>query len=230
MLTMKNSIARTKGIAITNAFNELNKFAHEIELLKAAILDKISPCFKENSKEYKVDPTSKTSNMPKMINNDLFYEWVGLSLPILKIKSKTAISGYLSFQLSFSGDSVFNESISKTPFPLIHIIYWEDKLYKDSYFRYPISESEYFSDMPGKFTFIDDENNCVLSLDYDNYKDITCWNYSVELMEINSDNIEEILFKPAIELLENNKLILNNHKKLKDVIVRYPSLESVITE
>ena len=225
---MENNITRTQGIAITNALNEYKRFTEEVEVLKSTISDKIKAYFDKNAKQYKIDSTKYTT---KKSNNGWFCEWTSLSVPISKINAKTGTEpyGYLNFQLCFSGETVFDKSISEMPFPLIHIIFWESMVHRDSYFRYPVSESEYFEEDHGKFIFIDDENKCVLSLLYDELPN-NCWTYSVELMKINSDNIEDILFKPAIELLENNQLIRSNNKALDGVIIEYPPLEEFIIE
>ena len=227
---MENNITCTQGIAITNALNEYKRFTEEVEVLKSTISDKIKAYFDKNAKQYKIDSTKYTTTT---FNNDWFCEWISLSVPISKINAKTGTEpyGYLNFQLCFSGETVFDKSISEEPFPLIHIIFWESMVHRDSYFRYPVSESEYFDEdeEAGKFIFIDDENKCVLSLLYDKLPN-NCWTYSVELMKINSDNIEDILFKPAIELLENNQLILSNNKALEGVIRKYPPLEEFIIE
>ncbi|KES16709.1 hypothetical protein GASC598I20_006540 [Gilliamella apicola SCGC AB-598-I20] len=226
---MENNITDTQGIAITNALNEYKRFTEEVEVLKSTISDKIKAYFDKNAKQYKIDSTKYTTTT---FNNDWFCEWISLSVPISKINAKkgTKPHGYLSFQLCFSGETVFHKAINEKPFPLIHIIFWEDMVYKESYFKYPVSKKEYFEYNSGKFIFIDDENKYVLSPHYDELKYINCWTYSVELMKINSDNIEEILFKPAIELLESNQLILSNNKALEGVIREYPPLEEFIIE
>lgn len=227
---MENNITRTQGIAITNALNEYKRFTEEVEVLKSTISDKIKAYFDENAKQYKIDSTKYTTTT---FNNDWFCEWISLSVPISKMKAKkgTKPYGYLSFQLCFSGETVFDKAISEKPFPLIHIIFWEDMVYQGSYFRYPVRESEYFDEEEsGEFSFIDDENKYVLSPRYDKLNYINCWTYSVELMKINSKNIEDILFKPAIELLESNQLILSNNKALDGVIIKYPPLEDFIIE
>ncbi|OTQ03911.1 hypothetical protein B5S43_05950 [Gilliamella apicola] len=226
---MENNITRTQGIAITNALNEYKRFTEEVEVLKSTISDKIKAYFDKNAKQYKIDSTKYTTTT---FNNGWFCEWTSLSVPISKMKAKkgTKPYGYLSFQLCFSGETVFDKSISKKPFPLIHIIFWGEMVYRESYFRYPVSESEYFDEEePGKFIFIDNENKHVLYLLYDE-PIMNCWTYSVELMKINSKNIEDILFKPAVELLESNQLILSNNKALDGVIIEYPPLENFIIE
>ena len=226
---MENNITRTQGIAITSALNEYKKFTEEVEVLKSTISDKIKSYFDKNAKQYKIN---STKYITRKFNNGWFCEWTSLSVPISEINDRKGKKpyGYLSFQLCFSGETVFHKAISEKPFPLIHIIFWEDMVYQDSYFRYPVRESEYFQDYSGKFSFIDDENKYVLSPLYDKLEYINCWTYSVELMRINSDNIEEILFKPAIELLESNQLILSNNKALDGVIIKYPPLEDFIIE
>lgn len=226
---MENNITRTQGIAITNALNEYKKFTEEVEVLKSTISDKIKSYFDKNAKQYKIN---STKYITRKFNNGWFCEWTSLSVPISEINDRKGKKpyGYLSFQLCFSGETVFHKAISEKPFPLIHIIFWEDMVYQDSYFRYPVRESEYFQDYSGKFSFIDDENKYVLSPLYDKLEYINCWTYSVELMRINSDNIEDILFKPAIELLESNQLILSNNKALDGVIIEYPPLEAFIIE
>ena len=226
---MENNITRTQGIAITNALNEYKKFTEEVEVLKSTISDKIKSYFDKNAKQYKIN---STKYITRKFNNGWFCEWTSLSVPISEINDRKGKKpyGYLSFQLCFSGETVFHKAISEKPFPLIHIIFWEDMVYQDSYFRYPVRESEYFQDYSGKFSFIDDENKYVLSPLYDKLEYINCWTYSVELMKINSNNIEEILFKPAIELLESNQLILSNNKALEGVIREYPPLEKFIIE
>ena len=227
---MENDITRTQGKAITNALNEYKRFTEEVEVLKSTISDKIKAYFDKNAKQYKIDSTKYTT---KKFNNGWFCEWISLNVPISKMKAKkgTLPHGYLSFQLCFSGETVFDKSISKEPFPLIHIIFWGEMVNRESYFKYPVSKSEYFDEdeEAGKFIFIDDENKHVLYLLYDE-PSMNCWTYSVELMKINSNNIEEILFKPAIELLESNQLILSNNKALEGVIREYPPLEEFIIE
>lgn len=219
---MGNNKIRKDGIAVTNALDELYKFSEEIIYLKEAIHHKLYSFFGKDPNGYRIK-FEKRAEPVKKTGNDWFFEWTGLVFPLFENKTEL---GHLNYQLSFSGDSIVDPSVSNERFPLIHISFWYLSISENNYFTYPIRRTYFFDDdCPGEFCFLGNENS-VLGIQYEDGD--LYWTYSVELMKIHSNNIEDILIKPVIELLENKKLIIDNHPSLSEAILKYPTLEEFI--
>ena len=207
-----------QGYAISQALNELEKFASEIDSLIELVENKIPNKFKQSS-DYKLD---QTLHAEQVTNSYWFYEWKGLSVPVLRKRSKKNVEGYLLFQFSFCGNSVSNQLNGEYPqgMPLVHVSFWDAPLKADeTYMCFPLSQT----DRETSNLQLKCDNKLIL-WEEENYNNLL-WTFSIPLLHIVASNIDDLLLTPAYELIHSKESI--HSIQFGQSIISYPSLESI---
>ncbi len=205
-----------QGYAISQALNELEKFATEVDTLVDLVKAKI-PKFFAQSTEYKLGEIEYSEEVAEC---GLFCNWKGLSVPVLKKKNKTNEEGYLFFQFSFYGDYVKNQLNSEYPqgMPLIHISFWDHPLEaEESAMAYPINPSDF---EPNSLQ-LQSKNSLIVWESENSFE----WTYSIPLLHIVASNIDELLLNPAYDLIHTNELTLTH--QLEKSIISYLDIENI---
>ena len=208
-----------QGELIVKTIGEFEKFALESENLKTALKDKIALVFKDSS----VWKPLGIQESHLLSDSGWFYEWQSISVLILKKPKGKFPYIHLSYQSSNVGDSVkIPCQISR---PLVHVFLWEGEVDSDCeyYVKFPFKREICFGEFIGDFDLYSD-SLIVWKYDFG----ARYWLYSVDLLYLNSKNIEELLINPARRLLEDgiDSWALERGSSLDKAIVKYPSVGS----
>ena len=205
-----------QGYAISQALNELEKFATEVDALIELVSANIPKYFAQST-EYKF---GEIKDSEEIAEYGLFCNWKGLSVPVLKKKNKKNAEGYLLFQFSTYGDSVKNGLNSDHPqgMPLIHVSFWTYPLEPEEvYMCFPLNPAD-----DDEHTIKLTTNNSLIVWESD---DSFEWTYSIPLLHMAASNISDLLLAPAYELIHTKELTMT--PELEQSIISYPSLEHI---
>lgn len=210
---------KSQAECITNAINELEKFAVEVENLRTILANKVNHILDGNG-HWKVDKIEECS----YVNNlQCFYKWHSICLPLLEPREHKP-KHHLNYQISYAGESVAIPGMVHRP--LVHVLFWTYEICENNFFAYPLKIEDYFGKKKKRQGRFGLKDSSLIVLYYDNDKPY--WQYSVDLLSVTSATMDELLINPARELIENGieSWQVKQGSALDKAIVRYEDVSS----